>query len=85
MICFFRRDYHQVNETDQYLPPSAASQAIAARTLQRSQGSCSATAPDTPPPSYTSAMMHVRPSAPQQQTHLAATHDPLELQSLLMY
>ncbi|XP_017772256.1 PREDICTED: protein tweety isoform X2 [Nicrophorus vespilloides] len=33
-----KKDYHQVNETDPYLPPPAASQAIAARTLQRSQG-----------------------------------------------
>ncbi|XP_024938830.1 protein tweety isoform X3 [Cephus cinctus] len=32
-----RRDYHQVNEQDPFLPPSAASQAIAARTL-RGQG-----------------------------------------------
>ncbi|XP_032454429.1 protein tweety isoform X2 [Nasonia vitripennis] len=32
-----RNDYHQVNEQDPYLPPSAASQAIAARTL-RGQG-----------------------------------------------
>lgn len=40
----FRRDYHQVDEQDPYLPPSAASQAIAARTL-RGQGSYPATAP----------------------------------------
>ncbi|XP_074036022.1 tweety isoform X2 [Leptinotarsa decemlineata] len=33
-----KKDYHQVNETDPYLPPPQASQAIAARTLQRSQG-----------------------------------------------
>ncbi|XP_014214178.1 protein tweety isoform X2 [Copidosoma floridanum] len=33
-----RNDYHQVNEQDPYLPPSAASQAIAARTLTRGQG-----------------------------------------------
>ncbi|XP_019868145.1 protein tweety isoform X2 [Aethina tumida] len=33
-----KKDYQQVNETDPYLPPPAASQAIAARTLQRSQG-----------------------------------------------
>lgn len=72
-----RRDYHQVDETDQYLPPSAASQAIAARTLQRSQGSCYT--PDTPPPSYTSVVMHAQP-------HPHSQHDqtnPLELQSLL--
>lgn len=43
MICF-RRDYHQVDEQDPYLPPSAASQAIAARTL-RGQGSYPPTAP----------------------------------------
>lgn len=42
-ICF-RRDYHQVDEQDPYLPPSAASQAIAARTL-RGQGSYPPTAP----------------------------------------
>lgn len=65
-----RKDYQQVTETDPYLPPPAASQAIAARTLQRSQGSASASASpscsfhapdDTPPPSYTSAMLHARP------------------------
>ncbi|XP_012165772.1 protein tweety isoform X1 [Bombus vosnesenskii] len=39
-----RRDYHQVDEQDPYLPPSAASQAIAARTL-RGQGSYPPTAP----------------------------------------
>ncbi|KAF7273756.1 tweety isoform X2 [Rhynchophorus ferrugineus] len=33
-----KKDYQQVNETDPFLPPPAASQAIAARTLQRSQG-----------------------------------------------
>ncbi|XP_060522842.1 protein tweety-like isoform X2 [Cylas formicarius] len=33
-----KKEYHQVNETDPYLPPPQASQAIAARTLQRSQG-----------------------------------------------
>ncbi|KAJ8679649.1 hypothetical protein QAD02_015436 [Eretmocerus hayati] len=40
-----RNDYHQVNEQDPYLPPSAASQAIAARTLTRGQGSYPPTAP----------------------------------------
>lgn len=39
-----KRDYHQVDEQDPYLPPSAASQAIAARTL-RGQGSYPPTAP----------------------------------------
>ncbi|XP_015116545.1 protein tweety [Diachasma alloeum] len=39
-----RRDYHQVDEQDPFLPPSAASQAIAARTL-RGQGSYPPTAP----------------------------------------
>lgn len=53
-----KKDYHQVNENDPYLPPPQASQAIAARTLQRSQGS--SYPPDTPPPSYTSALMHNR-------------------------
>ncbi|XP_022916358.1 protein tweety isoform X2 [Onthophagus taurus] len=33
-----KKDYHQVNETESFLPAPAASQAIAARTLQRSQG-----------------------------------------------
>lgn len=47
--CFcFRRDYHQVDEQDPYLPPSAASQAIAARTL-RGQGSYPPTAPPLNP------------------------------------
>ncbi|KAJ8973178.1 hypothetical protein NQ317_007154 [Molorchus minor] len=54
-----KKDYHQVNENDPYLPPPQASQAIAARTLQRSQGS--SYPPDTPPPSYSSALM--RPNA----------------------
>lgn len=53
-----KKDYHQVNENDPYLPPPQASQAIAARTLQRSQGL--SYPPDTPPPSYTSALMHNR-------------------------
>ncbi|XP_015429875.1 PREDICTED: protein tweety isoform X1 [Dufourea novaeangliae] len=43
-----RRDYHQVDEQDPYLPPSAASQAIAARTL-RGQGSYPPTAPSLYP------------------------------------
>ncbi|GJQ86587.1 hypothetical protein Trydic_g8628 [Trypoxylus dichotomus] len=63
-----RKDYHQVNETESFLPAPAASQAIAARTLQRSQGS--SYPPDTPPPSYTSAMMHnylLEPSAPMHE------------------
>lgn len=50
-----------MNENDPYLPPPQASQAIAARTLQRSQGS--SYPPDTPPPSYTSALMHNRTHA----------------------
>ncbi|KAF5284542.1 hypothetical protein FQA39_LY16992 [Lamprigera yunnana] len=66
-----RKDYHQVNETETtYLPAApAASQAIAARTLQRSQGSYP---PDTPPPSYTSAMLHISPhaSAPPHEAQL---------------
>lgn len=44
----FRRDYHQVEEQDPFLPPSAASQAIAARTL-RGQGSYPPTAPSLNP------------------------------------
>lgn len=36
LIC--RQDYARVDEQDPFLPPSAASQAIAARTL-RNQGS----------------------------------------------
>ncbi|KAG7189721.1 hypothetical protein KM043_017389 [Ampulex compressa] len=43
-----KRDYHQVDEQDPYLPPSAASQAIAARTL-RGQGSYPPTAPSLNP------------------------------------
>lgn len=70
----FRQDYHQVNETDPYLPPPQASQAIAARTLQRSQGS--SYPPDTPPPSYTSALMHNRQHA---------TAPPLHEADLLLY
>lgn len=68
--CYFiyRKDYHQV-ETDAYLPPPAASQAIAARTLQRSQGS--SYPPETPPPSYTSAMLHPLDSSPTlHEAHL---------------
>ena len=63
----YRKDYHQVNEAEPYLPAPAASQAIAARTLQRSQGS--SYPPDTPPPSYMSAMMHNRllASAPMHE------------------
>lgn len=49
LLFFIRRnDYHQVNEQDPYLPPSAASQAIAARTL-RGQGSYPPTAPPLNP------------------------------------
>lgn len=65
-----------MNETDTYLPAPAASQAIAARTLQRSQGS--SYPPDTPPPSYTSAIMHSR-------SHAAATAPPHEAQSLMYF
>lgn len=64
-----------MNETDPYLPPPAASQAIAARTLQRSQGS--SYPPDTPPPSYTSAMLHNRSLATAPPMH--------EAQSLMYY
>lgn len=66
-----------MNETDTYLPAPAASQAIAARTLQRSQGS--SYPPDTPPPSYTSAIMHSRSHA------AAATAPPHEAQSLMYF
>ncbi|CAB0042423.1 unnamed protein product [Trichogramma brassicae] len=71
-----RNDYHQVNEQDPYLPPSAASQAIAARTF-RGQGSYPPTAPPLnaqlgnhtikqpllhtpPPPSYATATARAR-------------------------
>ncbi|XP_048510852.1 protein tweety [Athalia rosae] len=71
-----RRDYHQVDEQDPFLPPSAASQAIAARTL-RGQGSYPPTAPSLypninknaikqpllltpPPPSYATATARAR-------------------------
>ncbi|XP_057657300.1 protein tweety isoform X1 [Diorhabda carinulata] len=66
-----KKDYQQVTEHDSYLPPPQASQAIAARTLQRSQGS--SYPPDTPPPSYTSALLlhnrslHVNATAPPQE------------------
>lgn len=59
-----------MNEADPYLPAPAASQAIAARTLQRSQGQSQGAPPDTPPPSYAHAAslrpppMHVSPTAP---------------------
>lgn len=43
-----RSDYLQVDEQDPFLPPSAASQAIAARTL-RGQGSYPPTAPPLNP------------------------------------
>ncbi|XP_034939880.1 protein tweety isoform X2 [Chelonus insularis] len=46
-----KRDYHQVDEQDPFLPPSAASQAIAARTL-RGQGSYPPTAPTLNPNSH---------------------------------
>ncbi|CAH1136041.1 unnamed protein product [Ceutorhynchus assimilis] len=52
-----KKDYQQVNEADPYLPPPAASQAIAARTLQRSQGQFPGAPPDTPPPSYAHAAL----------------------------
>ncbi|CAH1114098.1 unnamed protein product [Psylliodes chrysocephalus] len=65
-----KKDYQQVTEHDSYLPPPQASQAIAARTLQRSQGS--SYPPDTPPPSYTSALMHNR------TLHANATAPPSE-------
>ncbi|KAJ8945728.1 hypothetical protein NQ314_009091 [Rhamnusium bicolor] len=70
-----KKDYHQVNENDPYLPPPQASQAIAARTLQRSQGS--SYPPDTPPPSYTAALLHNR------STH--ATAPPSHEADLLLY
>lgn len=71
-----RQDYHQVDEQDPFLPPSAASQAIAARTL-RGQGSYPPTAPPInpngnknaikqpllltpPPPSYATATARAR-------------------------
>lgn len=38
MALIYRQDYARVDEQDPFLPPSAASQAIAARTL-RNQGS----------------------------------------------
>lgn len=61
-----KKDYQNGRtETDPFLPPPQASQAIAARTLQRSQGS--SYHPDTPPPSYSSALMHTRAS-----THASA-------------
>ncbi|KAL1494107.1 hypothetical protein ABEB36_009758 [Hypothenemus hampei] len=71
-----KKDYQQVNETDPYLPPPAASQAIAARTLQRSQGQFPGAPPDTPPPSYAHAAlirpppMHVVPNAPMHEADL---------------
>ncbi|XP_057330884.1 protein tweety isoform X2 [Microplitis mediator] len=46
-----KRDYSQVDEQDPFLPPSAASQAIAARTL-RGQGSYPPTAPSLNPNSH---------------------------------
>ncbi|CAG9812438.1 unnamed protein product [Phaedon cochleariae] len=70
-----KKDYQQVTETDPYLPPPQASQAIAARTLQRSQGSSHP--PDTPPPSYTAALLHRRPPP------LHATAPPHEADLLL--
>ncbi|CAH0564426.1 unnamed protein product [Brassicogethes aeneus] len=82
-----KKDYQQVNETDPYLPPPAASQAIAARTLQRSQGS-SSYPPDTPPPSYTSALMHngagAARSASPQNAAATAPPAPHEAHALLL-
>ncbi|ENN70542.1 hypothetical protein YQE_12717, partial [Dendroctonus ponderosae] len=71
-----KKDYQQVNEADPYLPPPAATQAIAARTLQRSQGQFPGAPPDTPPPSYAHAAllrpppMHVAASAPVHEADL---------------
>ncbi|XP_030752094.1 protein tweety [Sitophilus oryzae] len=66
-----KKDYQQVNETDPYLPPPAASQAIAARTLQRSQGQFPGP-PDTPPPSYAHAAL-LRP--PPSHVASAPVHE----------
>ncbi|KAL3274498.1 hypothetical protein HHI36_015880 [Cryptolaemus montrouzieri] len=62
-----KKDYQDHNETDPFLPPTQASQAIAARTLQRSQGS--SYPPDTPPPSYSSALMYNRVHASAPPLH----------------
>lgn len=76
LLCCCRKDYQQVNEADPYLPPVAASQAIAARTLQRSQGQFPGAPPDTPPPSYAHAAllrpppMHAAASAPVHEADL---------------
>ncbi|XP_066258399.1 protein tweety isoform X1 [Euwallacea similis] len=67
-----KKDYQQVNETDPYLPPPAASQAIAARTLQRSQGQFPGAPPDTPPPSY-AHVAHLRP--PPMHAATAPVHE----------
>nr|CAH7730593.1 unnamed protein product [Callosobruchus chinensis]CAH7749486.1 unnamed protein product [Callosobruchus chinensis] len=78
-----KKDYQQVTESDPtYLPPSSAgSQAIAARTLQRSQGL--ARPPDTPPPSYASALLAVHAAAANSS---AASAPPLPHEAdLLLY
>ncbi|KAK9888293.1 hypothetical protein WA026_000553 [Henosepilachna vigintioctopunctata] len=62
-----KKDYHDNNETDPFLPAPQANPAIAVRTLQRSQGS--SYPPDTPPPSYSSALMYNRVHASAPPLH----------------
>lgn len=70
-----KKDYQDHNESDPFLPTAQASQAVAARTLQRSQGS--SYPPDTPPPSYSSALMYNRMHATAPPLHDA--QNPLYL------
>uniref|UniRef100_A0A1B6HT47 Protein tweety homolog n=1 Tax=Homalodisca liturata TaxID=320908 RepID=A0A1B6HT47_9HEMI len=62
-----KRDYLQVDEQDPFLPPTAASQAIAARTL-RNQGSFTTT--------YYSHYEHHFPPPPYPAPRPVATYDP---------
>lgn len=66
---FSRRDYLQVDEQDPFLPPTAASQAIAARTL-RNQGSFATT--------YYSHYDYHFPPPPYPAPLPVATYDPLD-------
>lgn len=68
--CFdCRRDYLQVAEQDPFLPPSAASQAIAARTL-RHQGSYHGPPPLPRPPTPPSPRYTPLPTAPSFRERL---------------
>ncbi|XP_049775887.1 protein tweety isoform X1 [Schistocerca cancellata] len=73
-----RRDYLQVDEQDPFLPPSAASQAIAARTL-RSQGSYGSTGyfrPRNSPHHYYSPHVLDGRSSREEKSQHGSHHEP---------